>query len=140
VHHRPLQSLFRTNEGRGLARQWHATLHLSSPQGEEIVTLDKVRRIEPTPFLDALLRERRRQQSQKKAEDNSHVFWHLVVADQLALVTRQLSLMRYHGVATSAGDFNVRNEDRISLQIGLVRLAACAMAWYEALDREAENL
>jgi hypothetical protein len=89
-----------------------------------------------TNFLDAVQDERERQLAQGKAEDNSDLFWYLIVQDQLALVTRQLSLLRYHGVTTSAEQLKFSKTDREAIRIGLVRLAACAMAWDESLGRE----
>jgi hypothetical protein len=92
-----------------------------------------------TYFLEAVEIERQRQIRQGKAEDNPHALWYLVVADQLALVTRELSLARYRGVATSSDEIRLSPTERAAIMLGLVRLGACAAAWWEALDREIEK-
>jgi len=88
-----------------------------------------------TKYLAKVGAERERQRRQGKAEDNQQVEWHLVVADQLAMVTRVLSLARYEGLATkSGGQENLSPSDREAVRLGLVRLGACAQAWYENLE------
>ena len=79
--------------------------------------------------------ERQRQLRQGKAEDNTQTEWHLVVADQLAMITRVLSLARYEGLVTkSGGQENLTVGEAASIKLGLVRLGACAQAWYEHLE------
>jgi hypothetical protein len=90
-----------------------------------------------TGYLLAVHHERERQKAQGKSEDNSVLGWHIVVADQLALLTRTVSLARYEGlktIATAAIPLSDR-VDKEALKLGLVRLGACAQAWYETLDR-----
>lgn len=90
-------------------------------------------------YLGEVAAERRRQLKQGKAEDNDNLVWHLVVADQLALITRTLSLTRYAGVKTRVSELTIDAVDREGIKLGLVRLGACAAAWYEALDREEDR-
>jgi hypothetical protein len=89
-----------------------------------------------TNFLEAVRAERERQLAQGKAEDNPHSLWYVVVADQLAMITRTFSLTRYRGVRTASTEPELTVHEIGGLQLGLIRLAACAMAWYEALNRE----
>lgn len=82
-------------------------------------------------YLEAVLRERERQKSQGKSENLTNMTWYLVVTDQLAMITRTLSLSRYRGVSTIDGEAEV---EAGPIKMGLVRLGACAMAWYEHLE------
>lgn len=76
--------------------------------------------------------ERERQLRQGKSEDNTQVEWYLVVADQFAMITRVLSLARYEGLKTTSGkQEDLYPEDVDAIKLGLVRLGACAQAWYE---------
>jgi len=94
-------------------------------------------------FLDLVAQERERQVAQGKSDSNSLLGWHLIVSDQLALLTRQISLARYTGLATldtETEPLEVHSkEERKAIQLGLVRLAATASAWHEAIEQSLDE-
>jgi hypothetical protein len=95
-------------------------------------------------YPDLVLTERERQRSHGKSDNHSVLGWKLVVEDQLAMITRLVSLARYNGLRTmdtkladdQTADIPLTADDRRAIQLGLVRLGACAMAWHQALEEE----
>lgn len=90
-------------------------------------------------YLTKVEAERQRQLSQGKSENMAPAMWHLMVSDQLAMITRTVSLARYRGLTTIDGSLHVEDlapEEIEAIKLGLVRLGACARAWYENADKE----